>query len=212
MPMDGNRIDELRGGDRGRGGENNIQQANTSATIRKSDGGETNENRRNRLCKNNNCGRSFSPNTKSQTYCSNKCRLVDFRKRTNKQDEKTPTDIQDRLPKTIQRNSECETYSYGGKVETNEGFYVTETKKETETNMYSQETLNLILSEREARHSAELEKVKAQLKLEALETRLSKLEEASEKDESEEGIGGFKMSDILGLVTTYLSTQQAQSK
>jgi hypothetical protein len=97
-------------------------------------------------------------------------------------------------------------------VETNERFCVTETKKETETNMYSQETLNLILSEREARHSAELEKVRAQLKLEALETRLSKLEEASEKDESEEGIGGFKMSDIIGLVTTYLSTQQAQSK
>ena len=168
MPMDETRINGIRGGDREGGGENNIQQTNTSATIRKSDGGETNENRRNRLCKNNNCGRSFSPNTKSQTYCSNKCRLVDFRKRTNKQDEKTATDIQERLPKTIQGNSECETYSYGGKVETNERFCVTETKKETETNMYSQETLNLILSEREARHSAELEKVRAQLKLEAL--------------------------------------------
>jgi hypothetical protein len=97
-------------------------------------------------------------------------------------------------------------------METNEGFYVAETKKETETNMYTQETLNLILSERDARHSAELEKLKAQLKLEAMETRLSKLEKESEKDEPEEGIGGFKMADILGLVATYLSQQQTTTK
>lgn len=75
--------------------------------------------------------------------------------------------------------------------------------------MITEETLERILSEREARHKAELEKVRAELKLEALETRLKKLEEISEQEEPEETIAGFKISD---LVTAYMTYQQTQNQ
>lgn len=74
--------------------------------------------------------------------------------------------------------------------------------------MITPEILERILAEREARHKAELERVRAELKLEAIETRLAKLEEASEQEEQEPGIAGFKISDLM---QAYMAYQQMQN-
>ena len=74
-------------------------------------------------------------------------------------------------------------------------------------NMITEETLERILSEREARHKAEIEKVRAELKLEALETRLRKLEEREEEEEPEQTLAGFKISDIMAAYQMYQQTQ-----
>lgn len=73
--------------------------------------------------------------------------------------------------------------------------------------MITEETLERILSEREARHKAEIEKVRAELKLEALETRLRKLEEREEEEEPEQTLAGFKISDIMAAYQMYQQTQ-----
>ncbi|MFM8758715.1 MAG: hypothetical protein ACKODS_04125 [Methylophilaceae bacterium] len=71
------------------------------------------------------------------------------------------------------------------------------------------EMLDRILAERDARHSAELEKVKAELKLQNIETRLAKLEdELNSTDQNEGGtIGGFKVNDIIQAYMTYQQLQ-----
>lgn len=71
--------------------------------------------------------------------------------------------------------------------------------------MITNEMLERILAEREARHKAELEKVKAELKLEAIEARLTKLEEADKEEEP--GIAGFKFSDLMQAYMTYQQMQ-----
>jgi hypothetical protein len=68
---------------------------------------------------------------------------------------------------------------------------------------YDKETLERILAERDARHQAELEKLKAELKLQNIETRLAKLEESSEEEDSSGSIGGFKIQDIIQAYVTY---------
>ncbi|MFM8759171.1 MAG: hypothetical protein ACKODS_06455 [Methylophilaceae bacterium] len=76
--------------------------------------------------------------------------------------------------------------------------------------MYDKETLERILAERDARHQAELEKLKAELKLQNIETRLAKLEEQSDQEEPSSGsIAGFKVSD---LVQAYMTYQQMQNQ
>jgi hypothetical protein len=68
---------------------------------------------------------------------------------------------------------------------------------------YDKETLERILAERDARHQAELEKLKAELKLQNIETRLAKLEESSDQEDSSGSIGGFKIQDIVQAYVTY---------
>lgn len=66
------------------------------------------------------------------------------------------------------------------------------------------EMLDRILSERDARHSAELEKVKAEIKLQGIETRLAKLEEELNEPTDDRGsIGGFKVNDLIQAYITY---------
>lgn len=71
------------------------------------------------------------------------------------------------------------------------------------------EMLDRILAERDARHSAELEKVKAELKLQSIETRLAKLEDELNSSEQDVGgtIGGFKVNDIIQAYMTYQQMQ-----
>lgn len=69
--------------------------------------------------------------------------------------------------------------------------------------MYDKETLERILAERDARHQAELEKLKAELKLQNIETRLAKLEEQSDQEEPSGSIAGFKVSDLVQAYMTY---------
>ena len=85
------------------------------------------------------------------------------------------------------------------------------TENANTANMITPEILERILAEREARHKAELERVRAELKLEAIETRLAKLEEASEQEEQEPGIAGFKISDLMQAYQMYQQMQN-QSK
>jgi len=69
---------------------------------------------------------------------------------------------------------------------------------------YDKETLERILAERDARHQAELEKLKAELKLQNIETRLAKLEESSAEEEDSSGsIGGLKIQDLVQADVTY---------
>lgn len=65
--------------------------------------------------------------------------------------------------------------------------------------------LERILIEREAKHKAELEKLRAELKLESLESRVKKLEEEAEEEEPEQSIAGFKLSDIMQAYQMYNS-------
>lgn len=78
--------------------------------------------------------------------------------------------------------------------------------------MITEEILERILTEREARHKAELEKVRAELLLQSLEARVKKLEEEAEQEEeeTEQTIAGFKTSDIVQAVMSYMSMQQQQ--
>lgn len=70
------------------------------------------------------------------------------------------------------------------------------------------EMLDRILAERDARHQSELEKVKAELKLQAIETRLAKLEdELSQPNDDGGTIGGFKVNDIIQAYMTYQQMQ-----
>jgi hypothetical protein len=82
--------------------------------------------------------------------------------------------------------------------------------------MITEEILNRILEERESRHKAELEKLRAELKLESMETRLlqieKKLEEEDEEGETEPAIAGFKISDIVQAYTMYQQMQQPKGK
>lgn len=75
--------------------------------------------------------------------------------------------------------------------------------------MITNEILERILSERDARHQAELEKIRAQLKLEQLETRLLQIEKRLEEEEPEQEktIGGFSLTDI---VSAYTMIQQSK--
>jgi hypothetical protein len=77
--------------------------------------------------------------------------------------------------------------------------------------MITEDMLNRLLSERDARHKAELEKVKAELKLEAIEARLTKLEEADQEDQ-EPGIAGFKISDLMQAYTMYQQMNKTNGK
>jgi len=66
------------------------------------------------------------------------------------------------------------------------------------------EMLDRILAERDARHQAELEKVKAEIKLQGIETRLAKLEEELNQPTDDGGtIGGFKVNDLIQAYMTY---------
>ena len=75
--------------------------------------------------------------------------------------------------------------------------------------MYDKETLERILAERDARHQAELEKVKAEIKLQGIETRLAKLEDElnSSNQDGGGGIGGFSLTDIVSAYTMMQKTK-----
>lgn len=75
--------------------------------------------------------------------------------------------------------------------------------------MITNEIMERILAERDAKHKAELEKVRAEVKMESMEMRLRKLEEQAdqEDEETEPSIAGFKMSDIVQAVMAYTSMQ-----
>lgn len=215
MSMEQRGTISIRTGNPTRGGQNNLQATDIQRPLRVKENGKESNNRGDRLCRNENCGRTFSPNTTRQTFCSNSCRLQVFRSKVSKGIRGIHEGGRDTICETKGRNETIMEYNNEETILTpfEQGIQGIQSGNVTnETNMITQETLNLILAERDARHSAELEKLKAQLKLEAMESRLLKLEEASEKDDSEEGIGGFKMSDILGLVATYLSQQQTTTK
>lgn len=80
--------------------------------------------------------------------------------------------------------------------------------------MITDEVLNRILEEREARHKAELEKLKAEMKLESMENRLLQIEkklEEEDQEDNEPAIAGFKMTDLMQAYTMYQQMQQSKA-
>ena len=72
--------------------------------------------------------------------------------------------------------------------------------------MITQEMLDRILAEREKAHQQEIARLEAEFKARPLEARLSAIErkiEEDEKEEPEQGIGGFKLTDIVQAYSMY---------
>lgn len=70
-------------------------------------------------------------------------------------------------------------------------------------------TLNMLLTEQEKRHQAEIEKVKSDLKVIEIENKIEQLrKEFQEEEQKEPTIAGFKLADI---VQAYSAYQQMQS-
>lgn len=70
----------------------------------------------------------------------------------------------------------------------------------------SLQTLNMLLSEQEKRHNAEIERVKAEMNLENIRNEIKELK----KEMSEGGgtIAGFKVADLVQAYSAYQQMQQ----
>jgi hypothetical protein len=76
-------------------------------------------------------------------------------------------------------------------------------------NNISYDAFNMIMAEQEKRHQAEIEKIKAELRVNEIENKIEQLrKDMKEEEEKEQTIAGFKLADIVQAYTTY---QQMQS-
>jgi len=126
-----------------------------------------------------NCNTGFAPKNEQAKYCSTKCKTEAFYKRKITG-----------FPHVEQAVKP----TYNERMD--EGYI-------------SYTTLNMLLTEQEKRHQAEIEKVKSDLKVIEIENKIEQLrKEFQEEEQKEPTIAGFKLADI---VQAYSAYQQMQS-
>ena len=129
-----------------------------------------------------NCNTDFAPKNEMAKYCSTRCKTENFYKR-----KIGSTTIQHPINTMLNDN-------------------ITPDKP---MNNISYEAFHMIMAEQEKRHQAEIEKIKAELRVNEIENKIEQLrKDMEEEEEKEPSIAGFKLADIVQAYTAY---QQMQS-
>jgi hypothetical protein len=130
-----------------------------------------------------NCNIDFTPKNEMAKYCSTKCKTENFYKRKIVGITPVQQPINTMLNDNITNDKPMNNLSY--------------------------EAFHLIMAEQEKRHQAEIEKIKAELRVNEIENKIEQLrKEMKEEEEKEPTIAGFKLADI---VQAYSAYQQMQS-
>jgi len=74
----------------------------------------------------------------------------------------------------------------------------------------SYSTLNMLLSEQEKRHTAEIERVRAEMNLESIRNEIKDLK--NEMSENGGTIAGFKVADLVQAYSAYQQMQQFKTE